>query len=111
MDNQQKTQLPQQTQDQSPQSPSSSLSQESSTPKMEKIKPLKIGQLISMDWKLGVTTKSNHCKNLNTPFVTISLRISDSDEKITTHSFELSIPEFINFAKQFEDMASLLESL
>jgi hypothetical protein len=53
-----------------------------------------VGSLVSFDWKLGVAVKSNKCEQLNTPFVAISLRVADTNNVVSDHSFELTIPEF-----------------
>jgi hypothetical protein len=55
---------------------------------------LSIGHLQSLDWKLGVAVASNHCASLNTPYVSLTLRVADPDNHITTHSFDLSLLEF-----------------
>jgi hypothetical protein len=55
---------------------------------------LSIGKLLSLDWKLGVSVKSNHCDNLAAPFVTIFIKVADGNDKISAHSFELTISEF-----------------
>lgn len=53
-----------------------------------------MGSLVSFDWKLGVAVKSNKCEQLNTPFVAINLKVEDTNNVISDHSFELTIPEF-----------------
>lgn len=54
----------------------------------------RIGQLVDMEWRLGVAVKSSNCKALNTPFVSVLLRVQDSDKKIQTHTLELTLAEF-----------------
>ena len=55
---------------------------------------LSIGHLQSMDWKLGVAVASNHCANLSTPYVCITLRVCDPDSNVSTHTFDLTLIEF-----------------
>ncbi len=57
-------------------------------------KTFNIGQLVDMDWKLGVAVESSNCKKLNYPFISVLLRTLDSNGKLQCHSFEMSIPEF-----------------
>jgi len=76
-----------------------------------KEKGIEIGQLISLEWKVGVSTSSNTCRNLNTPFVSIFLRVRNSDHSVQSSSFELTIPEFKNLAKNFNEISKLFETL
>lgn len=73
-------------------------------------KQLKVGHLLSMDWKFGVAVKSSHCVRLNSPFVTLLLRVVDINGATSSHSLELSLSEFQEFAQQFKQVASSLEA-
>jgi hypothetical protein len=55
---------------------------------------LSVGELVAMDWKVGVAVESNLTKKLLSPFVTLKLRIRRTDGEVDTHCVELSIPEF-----------------
>lgn len=55
---------------------------------------LNIGQLVSIKWQIGVSVQSNHCENLNAPFVSVQLQVQDPNQEISTHSFDLSLLEF-----------------
>lgn len=55
---------------------------------------IKIGQLISLEWKLGVAIKSKDSPELNTPFVTIFMKTADSNNIKSSHCFELNLQEF-----------------
>eukprot|EP01132_Coremiostelium_polycephalum_P002268 gene2268-2791_t len=70
-----------------------------------------IGKLIDFQWKLGVSISSNHAQELNTPFISIFIKVLDSNDEVSSHSFELTVPEFQDFAQQFKDMSHLIESL
>lgn len=37
---------------------------------------------------------SSKCSSLNVPFVSIFVKIADNNDVVTSHSFELTIPEF-----------------
>ncbi|KAL5012805.1 hypothetical protein ScPMuIL_011356 [Solemya velum] len=71
---------------------------------------LSVGQLVDMDWKLGIAVSSDSCRNLNAPYVTMTLRVADPSGCMKTHSFEMSVLQFKNFSKQMKEMASLLET-
>lgn len=79
--------------------------------KMAQAKVFNVGQLLDFEWKLGVAVESNNCKKLNAPFVSILLRTLDDNGKVVSHAFELSFPEFQEFAKNFRDISNLMESL
>lgn len=54
----------------------------------------RIGHLLSLDWKLGVALKSNKCSSLNAAFVTVFLKTANANNEVSSHSFEMTIPEF-----------------
>lgn len=70
-----------------------------------------IGELEGIEWRLGVSVKSNKIENLNSPFVSFLVRVKDSNNQLKTHSFELSLAEFQHFAKKFQDMAQVMDNL
>jgi len=70
-----------------------------------------IGELVDMEWRLGVAVKSSNCSNLSTPYVSLLVRVKDSNQKIQTRTLELTLAEFQDFAKNFTDMSNLLGSL
>ncbi|EAL64417.2 COMM domain-containing protein 6 [Dictyostelium discoideum AX4] len=74
-------------------------------------KVFNVGKLVDFQWKLGVSIASNHSSQLNTPFITVFVKVLDSNSEVTSHSFELTIPEFKNFAQQFKDMSNMIETL
>ena|SRR3989338_8955479 len=55
---------------------------------------LKLGRLVHMEWKVGVTVANSHCKRINSPFVRLCFHISDENDNLTSHAFQLSISEF-----------------
>jgi COMM domain containing 6 len=70
------------------------------------IEKLNLGKLVDMKWQVGVSVSSNSCKNLQTPFVRLTLHIADSNERIVPHSFQLSLAEFELFASYFDNIAA-----
>ena len=51
-------------------------------------------QLVSMDWKLGVAMSSSSCRSLNSPYVSLQLRIAEAGGNIRLQTVEMTIPEF-----------------
>lgn len=76
----------------------------------EALETLSVGKLVSLETKLGVAIASDSCKRLNTPFLTVLARIEQGGT-VTEHTFEMSIPQFQNFAKNVKEIASLMEPL
>uniref|UniRef100_A0A8C5X1J4 COMM domain-containing protein 6 n=1 Tax=Malurus cyaneus samueli TaxID=2593467 RepID=A0A8C5X1J4_9PASS len=70
-----------------------------------------VGQFIDMKWKLGVAMSSDTCRSLKYPYVTMTLTVADPSGQITDKSFEMTIPQFKNFFRQFKEMASVLETV
>jgi len=70
-----------------------------------------IGELVDLQWRLGVAVKSSNCKNLSSPYVSLLIKVRDSDQKLQTRTMELTLPEFQDFAKNFTDMSKLMDSL
>ncbi|XP_030642988.1 COMM domain-containing protein 6 [Chanos chanos] len=70
-----------------------------------------IGQLVDLQWKLGMAVSSDTCRSLNSPYVSLVLKIADTSGEISYKSFEMTIPQFQNFSKQFKEMASVLETV
>jgi len=71
----------------------------------------KVGELIDFQWKLGVSMKSNNCNTLNHPFISILIEVAEANSKQTTHTFELSLAQFQDFAQNFKDLSELMETL
>ena len=51
-------------------------------------------ELLKMDWKLSTAISSNHCKNLDAPFVTLFFTLKDADEMHVRRSIEMNIQQF-----------------
>jgi len=79
---------------------------------MSSIDVLNVGQLVDLEWRIGIAVKSSSCNNLAAPYVSVLAKVADpGNHKITSHTFELSIPQFMDFAKNFRDISDLMESL
>ncbi|CAJ1079796.1 COMM domain-containing protein 6 [Xyrichtys novacula] len=72
---------------------------------------LSISQLVDMQWKLGMAVSSDTCRSLNSPYVSLLLKIVEPSGQISHRSFEMTIPQFQNFHKQFKEMAAVMETV
>jgi len=72
---------------------------------------LHVGKLINIDWKVGVALQSSHCKNLNSPFVRVTLLLEDENSVRTTNTFEMTLLEFKVFSRKFTDINTAMEQL
>ncbi|XP_031725991.1 COMM domain-containing protein 6 [Anarrhichthys ocellatus] len=72
---------------------------------------LSIGQLVDLQWKLGMAVSSDTCRSLNSPYVSLLLKIVEPSGQIYHRSFEMTIPQFQNFHKQFKEMAAVMETV
>ncbi|XP_022596202.1 COMM domain-containing protein 6 isoform X2 [Seriola dumerili] len=72
---------------------------------------LSIGQLVDIQWKLGMAVSSDTCRSLNSPYVSLLLKIIEPSGQICQRSFEMTIPQFQNFHKQFKEMAAVMETV
>lgn len=72
---------------------------------------LNISQLVDVQWKLGMAVSSDTCRSLNSPYVTLLLKIAEPSGQICQRSFEMTIPQFQNFHKQFKEMAAVMETV
>uniref|UniRef100_A0A8D0KZX5 COMM domain-containing protein 6 n=1 Tax=Strix occidentalis caurina TaxID=311401 RepID=A0A8D0KZX5_STROC len=66
---------------------------------------------VDIKWKLGVAMSSDTCRSLKYPYVTVTLKVADPSGQITDKSFEMTIPQFKNFFRQFKEMAAVLETV
>ena len=51
-------------------------------------------QLVDMQWSLGMSMASSNCRNLNSPFVSVVLKVAEQSGVVTERSFEMTVPEF-----------------
>uniref|UniRef100_A0A8C8K8K4 TBC1 domain family member 4 n=1 Tax=Oncorhynchus tshawytscha TaxID=74940 RepID=A0A8C8K8K4_ONCTS len=50
--------------------------------------------LVDMQWKLGMAVSSDTCRSLNSPHVSLLLKIADTSGQISQRSFEMTIAQF-----------------
>ncbi|XP_006639448.1 COMM domain-containing protein 6 [Lepisosteus oculatus] len=72
---------------------------------------INIGQLVDLQWKLGMAVSSDTCRSLNYPYVSMTLKIADTTGQLLSKSFEMTVPQFQNFFRQFREMAAVLETV
>uniref|UniRef100_A0A8C6IXX1 COMM domain-containing protein 6 n=2 Tax=Melopsittacus undulatus TaxID=13146 RepID=A0A8C6IXX1_MELUD len=70
-----------------------------------------VGQFVDIKWKLGVAMSSDTCRSLKYPYVTVTLTVADPSGQLTDKTFEMTIPQFKNFFRQFKEMAAVLETV
>ncbi|XP_066437153.1 COMM domain-containing protein 6 isoform X2 [Eleutherodactylus coqui] len=72
---------------------------------------LPAAQLLDFQWKIGMAVSSDSCKSLNHPYVTVQLKVAEHSGQVQNKVFEMTIPEFQNFSKQFKEMSAALENV
>jgi len=70
-----------------------------------------VGQLVDVQWQVGVATSSSECHSLNSPYVILSLKIGDSNGSVSTKTMEMSIGEFRKFHSQLKEMSSAMSTV
>ncbi|KAH3832334.1 COMM domain-containing protein 6-like isoform X1 [Dreissena polymorpha] len=70
---------------------------------------LGVGQLLDLQWKLGMAVTSDQCRNLNSPYVTLTFTVGDPGGSVRTHTVEMSTAQFRNFSKQLKDIQKMME--
>lgn len=72
---------------------------------------LSINQIVDLQWKLGMALSSDTCRSLNSPYVTLLLKFVEASGQICHRSFEMTIPQFQNFHRQFREIAAVMETV
>ncbi|XP_043853167.1 COMM domain-containing protein 6 isoform X2 [Dromiciops gliroides] len=68
-------------------------------------------ELLDLQWKMGMAVSSDSCRSLKSPYVAVTLKVADQSGQITNKSFEMTIPQFQYFFKQFKEMAAVIETV
>lgn len=68
------------------------------------------GKFLGMNWKIGVAAMSDQCKNLNSPFVTLQLKVEGASGYPCSHVMELTVPEFQKFASTMQDLHNIMST-
>lgn len=72
---------------------------------------LNVGKLLEVQWKVGMAVSSSLCKNLNSMFVTMMLRVLDPKGEIIMKSFEMTLSDFRKFSSQIRDLANMMATV
>uniref|UniRef100_A0A8C7Y4F2 TBC1 domain family member 4 n=1 Tax=Oryzias sinensis TaxID=183150 RepID=A0A8C7Y4F2_9TELE len=51
-------------------------------------------QVVDVQWRLGMAVSSDICRSLNSPYVTLLLKVAEPSGLICQKSFEMSVPQF-----------------
>ncbi|XP_003802093.1 COMM domain-containing protein 6 [Otolemur garnettii] len=68
-------------------------------------------QLIDLQWKLGMAVSSDTCRSLKYSYVAVMLKVADLSGQVKNKSFEMTIPQFQNFCRQFKEIAAVTETV
>ncbi|XP_070095989.1 COMM domain-containing protein 6 isoform X4 [Equus przewalskii] len=68
-------------------------------------------ELIDFQWKLGMAVSSDSCRSLKYPYVAVMLKVADHSGQVKNKSFEMTIPQFQNFYRQFKEIAAIIETV
>ncbi|XP_019663193.1 COMM domain-containing protein 6 isoform X2 [Ailuropoda melanoleuca] len=67
--------------------------------------------LVDFQWKLGMAVSSDSCRSLKYPYVAVLLKVADHSGQVKSKSFEMTIPQFQNFYRQFKEIAAVIETV
>uniref|UniRef100_A0A9L0RMH1 COMM domain-containing protein 6 n=2 Tax=Equus TaxID=9789 RepID=A0A9L0RMH1_HORSE len=75
------------------------------------VPPSSVKMLIDFQWKLGMAVSSDSCRSLKYPYVAVMLKVADHSGQVKNKSFEMTIPQFQNFYRQFKEIAAIIETV
>ncbi|XP_066236867.1 COMM domain-containing protein 6 isoform X2 [Saccopteryx leptura] len=58
-----------------------------------------------------MAVSSDSCRSLKYPYVAVMLKAADHSGQVKSKSFEMTIPQFQNFYRQFKEMAAVMETV
>lgn len=58
-----------------------------------------------------MSVESSSARNLGRAFVALEMKVADNGNQIKTHSFELSLFQFQNFAKQLREINGIISEI
>uniref|UniRef100_A0A8C6QFL8 COMM domain containing 6 n=1 Tax=Nannospalax galili TaxID=1026970 RepID=A0A8C6QFL8_NANGA len=65
----------------------------------------------SSDPVLDAKSEVTNQKSLKYPYVAVKLTVADHFGQVKTKSFEMTIPQFQNFYRQFKEIAAVIETV
>eukprot|EP00286_Rhodomonas_abbreviata_P027038 CAMPEP_0181300022 /NCGR_PEP_ID=MMETSP1101-20121128/6663_1 /TAXON_ID=46948 /ORGANISM="Rhodomonas abbreviata, Strain Caron Lab Isolate" /LENGTH=208 /DNA_ID=CAMNT_0023405221 /DNA_START=63 /DNA_END=689 /DNA_ORIENTATION=+ len=72
---------------------------------------LSVGRLVNFDWKVSLCTETSQAERLNAPIITLRFQVALPNGQVSSHSAELSLKEFEEFADKVGEMSAVLETL
>mmetsp|Transcript_84439 Transcript_84439/g.163957 ORF Transcript_84439/g.163957 Transcript_84439/m.163957 type:complete len:197 (-) Transcript_84439:163-753(-) len=70
-----------------------------------------IGQLVGLDWKLGLALASSACSQLVAPYATLTFKVKDSNGGVRVKKLELTLSEFKGMSRQLAEVAAKMDRL
>ncbi|XP_029792468.1 COMM domain-containing protein 6 isoform X3 [Suricata suricatta] len=58
-----------------------------------------------------MAVSSDSCRSLKYPYVSVLLKVADPSGQVKNKSFEMTIPQFQNFYRQFKEIAAVIETV
>ncbi|XP_063102925.1 COMM domain-containing protein 6 isoform X3 [Cavia porcellus] len=58
-----------------------------------------------------MAVSSDSCRSLKYPYVTVMLKVADHSGQVKNISFEMTVPQFQNFYRQFKEIAAVIETV
>uniref|UniRef100_A0A2K6CZX5 COMM domain-containing protein 6 n=1 Tax=Macaca nemestrina TaxID=9545 RepID=A0A2K6CZX5_MACNE len=68
-------------------------------------------EFVDFQWKLGLAASCDSCRSLKYPYVAVMLKVADHSGQVKTKSFEMTVPQFQNFDRQFKEIAAAIEAM
>ncbi|XP_037661293.1 COMM domain-containing protein 6-like [Choloepus didactylus] len=68
-------------------------------------------QLIAFQWNLDMTVSSDNCRSLKYPYVAVMLKVADHSGQVKNKSFEMTVPQFQSYYRQFKEIAAIIETV
>uniref|UniRef100_A0A2K6KGX4 COMM domain-containing protein n=2 Tax=Rhinopithecus TaxID=542827 RepID=A0A2K6KGX4_RHIBE len=71
-------------------------------------------EFVDFQWKLGLAASCDGCRSLKYRYVAVlavMLKVADHSGQVKTKSFEMTVPQFQNFDRQFKEIAAVIETM
>jgi hypothetical protein len=69
------------------------------------------GTLNRLQWRMGVSLASSHCRSLMSPFVDLSFTVTDPNGERKVHTAELTYKEFQSLHRSIKEVAARMDAL
>ncbi|KAL4694784.1 hypothetical protein H8957_002166 [Semnopithecus entellus] len=68
-------------------------------------------EFVDFQWKLGLAASCDGCRSLKYCYVAVMLKVAGHSGQVKTKSFEMTVPQFHNFDRQFKEIAAVIETM